>query len=524
MQHKLKSLLHKAERKRDTEGADTRFGLLPTVHGSVPAPSTTHYDQGNQPGGRSSIENKGEREITASSPTYAHEEDTQVPIRRPVEKSSGNAYDTRALDANIQDSSGHVPPVPEQGEKNWDAPVARKAVVAGKEIPDLEHSEQVDVSTRWAPAVTHERLKQTTTHITQPVIYREIHNHDIYPRIQPVLQTEILPARHFVPDPADPEGKGLLEVEGDEVPERWRRREWEWNRVLRGGGEIVTAKEGKDGHNRFEEKSSSTTGSDSSASPTSTPIPSSTFSSKPRIVDERKYTTPDGFERTETTIVHPARLEDMRDYRGPRETVHFHDRRGASWGKDEEQQQQQQQQQQRPHVDAGADYLPDVGSLSLRDETGRVPLANTAEGDKRRKETQVRSLDVKETPKGRARDSAIGVCLSEDVVRTQDFALHNRVKEVSHSSGMQGERGIDTATPPPSAVPLPPSPRQSPSPSAVPLPPSPRQSPHPSTKTESQTQSQTQTRDEANGNAHVRADADRTRHLGTDRWFPLSST
>ncbi|KAK3203645.1 hypothetical protein GRF29_106g216345 [Pseudopithomyces chartarum] len=99
-------------------------------------------------------------------------------------------------------------------------------------IVDLTDTEDVDKETRWAPGqlyllhpvplppntppeVTHETIKPHSHEIIQERIYREIHNHDIYHYIQPVYQTEILPARHFVHNAQG----DLVEVPADKLPE-----------------------------------------------------------------------------------------------------------------------------------------------------------------------------------------------------------------------------------------------------------------------------------------------------------------
>ena len=137
-------------------------------------------------------------------------------------------------------------------------------------------------------AVTHEEVKPSIHHIPEERIFREIHSYDVYHRVQPVYETEILPPRHFVPNP---NGQGLVEVPESALPEctganqRWFIGERE---VPRGG----TASR----HIGLTE---------------------------PKIVDEKKYTTSEGFERIETTWLHPATLADMSNYGGPVLPVHF---------------------------------------------------------------------------------------------------------------------------------------------------------------------------------------------------------
>ena len=51
------------------------------------------------------------------------------------------------------------------------------------------------------------------------------------------------------------------------------------------------------------------------------PLPQVT---KPKFAGEKTYMTPEGFQRKETMIRHPPELEDMSNYKGPVQEVHFH--------------------------------------------------------------------------------------------------------------------------------------------------------------------------------------------------------
>lgn len=109
------------------------------------------------------------------------------------------------------------------------------------------------------------------------MITREIHSHDVYHRILPVIDVEVLPPRHFLPV----EGGGLVEVSADEVPSRGR------NWVI-----AETA----------------------SRIPTDEPAPPRTnrFTAREFLGTEgdfKRYTTREGLERTEQTWVHPPEME-----------------------------------------------------------------------------------------------------------------------------------------------------------------------------------------------------------------------
>ena len=135
--------------------------------------------------------------------------------------------------------------------------------------------------------MVHETVHQDVHHVREELIRREIHTHDVYHRILPVIDVEVLPARHFLPV----EGGGLVEINADEVP--GRSNNW----VL---AETV------------------------SEIPSDQPAPSipRMFTAREFSDDEGddiSYTTPEGYERTEQTWVHPPELET-----GARDT-------GQSW-------------------------------------------------------------------------------------------------------------------------------------------------------------------------------------------------
>jgi hypothetical protein len=122
--------------------------------------------------------------------------------------------------------------------------------------------------------------------IKEERIYREIHDHDVYHRIQPVYDVEVLPARHFVPGPDG----NLVEVSEDKLPDF-----------------TSTDKKWPLGEN-----------------------PLYTISSHPKdpaeradMAYEKKYVTPEGLEFSESTIVHAPTLEKMSSDGGPVLPVHF---------------------------------------------------------------------------------------------------------------------------------------------------------------------------------------------------------
>ncbi|KAI2776112.1 hypothetical protein F4815DRAFT_365363 [Daldinia loculata] len=100
-------------------------------------------------------------------------------------------------------------------EDNATRPGERGGAESEKTVIDLRDTIDTDETITYAPAVTHETIRPQVHEILEERIYREIHNHNVYHRIQPIYEVEILPARHFVPGP----GGGLVEVPEDSIPE-----------------------------------------------------------------------------------------------------------------------------------------------------------------------------------------------------------------------------------------------------------------------------------------------------------------
>ncbi|KAF2771499.1 hypothetical protein EJ03DRAFT_325544 [Teratosphaeria nubilosa] len=149
-----------------------------------------------------------------------------------------------------------------------------------KGIIDLSNTEDLTVHEKYAPAVTHETIERRVHEIREEQITREIHNHHVFHRVLPIIDIEVLPARHFVPV----EG-GYAEISEDEVPGRagpnaqWVIAETVSKLLPESKGPVVptqfTARqfEGNDG-------------------------------------DYKEYVGDDGIKRTETWWVHPPTLED----------------------------------------------------------------------------------------------------------------------------------------------------------------------------------------------------------------------
>ncbi|KAL8822206.1 MAG: hypothetical protein Q9191_007053 [Dirinaria sp. TL-2023a] len=162
-------------------------------------------------------------------------------------------------------------PHPTSGERLRNPSAEEIVARAGTNTRDTEVIEKI------APAVTQESVTEKVHHIREEVITREIHTHDVFHRMLPVIDVEVLPPRHFLPV----EGGGLVEIGADEVP--GRSTNW------------VIA------------ETASTIASDSSAPTARRRFTAREFPGKEG--DEVTFSADEGHEITHTTWVHPPELE-----------------------------------------------------------------------------------------------------------------------------------------------------------------------------------------------------------------------
>ncbi|KAI0120705.1 hypothetical protein BJ170DRAFT_646460 [Xylariales sp. AK1849] len=243
----------------------------------------------------------------SSSPS-AHAQNTPLNTNLPSKKPLGaiNQFEERTLISPETGLRSPPLPSPDATRDHSGAPRARSSSnssgifdeelrdsgysleKAVEGVVDLRNTTDIDQTTSYAPTVTHETVYPQQHEITEEHIYREIHNHDVYHRIQPVYDIQVLPTRHFM---LDSDG-GFIEVSQDDLPtctganERWYIGE----RPL-----------------------------DASPSEQRDP-PELAFA---KNAGEQKYLTSDGLERTDTTIVHTPTLEDISTVNGPVLPVHF---------------------------------------------------------------------------------------------------------------------------------------------------------------------------------------------------------
>jgi hypothetical protein len=104
----------------------------------------------------------------------------------------------------------------------------------------------------------------TRHEICEERITREIHTHDVFHRILPVIETEILPPKHYVPSS---DGKGLVEIPEHMVPGRTTKgspsRNWEIVETGMGRGDHGSALHPKSPSHQSRRRSQSLTQSNS---------------------------------------------------------------------------------------------------------------------------------------------------------------------------------------------------------------------------------------------------------------------
>ncbi|MCJ1404032.1 hypothetical protein MMC11_007256 [Xylographa trunciseda] len=143
----------------------------------------------------------------------------------------------------------------------------------------MGNTRDTEVIETIAPAIVHETVKKDIHYVKHEVVTRDIHEHTYYHRILPVIDVEVLPPRHFLPV----EGGGLVEVSADEVPGRGKN----WV-IAETASKIPSAGPLPDGPRKFTARQFVGTEG-----------------------DDKTYTMPEGYERTEQTWVHPPELETL---------------------------------------------------------------------------------------------------------------------------------------------------------------------------------------------------------------------
>ncbi|KAI7620767.1 hypothetical protein D0864_02754 [Hortaea werneckii] len=176
-----------------------------------------------------------------------------------------------------------LPPAPSDeydAELDDDKVISRETRPDINGIVDLNNTEDSTLHEKWAPAVTHETVREDVHHIREEVITREIHNHHVFHRVLPIVDIEVLPSRHFVPM----EG-GYAEISEDEVPGRaGQHAQWVIAETM---SKMLPESQ-----------------------PTSNPPNFSASRFEGSEYDDKEYVGEDGIKRTEQWWVHPPTIEN----------------------------------------------------------------------------------------------------------------------------------------------------------------------------------------------------------------------
>ncbi|KAH8777881.1 hypothetical protein F5883DRAFT_237812 [Diaporthe sp. PMI_573] len=72
----------------------------------------------------------------------------------------------------------------------------------------------VNCTLKYHAAITKEFVQPKQYEYVEESITRELYTHDVYHHVLPVIETELLPSKHFI---ESPDGCGLVEIREDEV-------------------------------------------------------------------------------------------------------------------------------------------------------------------------------------------------------------------------------------------------------------------------------------------------------------------
>lgn len=147
------------------------------------------------------------------------------PDHRVQSSSRNKSLPETPRDSAIDQSRGTDQPI--RSEKAVDAETAHQSTSSRNDLArelgvanvvDLNDREDTMYHRHQAPAVVHETIEQPVHEILHEVYERDIHMDEIYHRILPVQDVEVLPSRHFV---EDAHGR-RREVPASQIPGRSR--------------------------------------------------------------------------------------------------------------------------------------------------------------------------------------------------------------------------------------------------------------------------------------------------------------
>ncbi|CZT11331.1 uncharacterized protein RCO7_01320 [Rhynchosporium graminicola] len=195
-------------------------------------------------------------------------------------------------------------------------------------IVDLTNTVDTEVITKTLPAVTHEHVTPVQHEIRQERIFREIHTHEVRHHILPVIDTQILPSKHYI---MSPDGKSLIEIPEPQVPAHKltgrMNGNWSLSRTPLSGtrsdtqdaayhqsmspvehesAPVIGLARGEPSQDKSRSRANFRT-----SNPTVKPARSSrNLFTEPILISKKEYMTPENFPRTEYLWRHPPVFED----------------------------------------------------------------------------------------------------------------------------------------------------------------------------------------------------------------------
>ncbi|KAK8905468.1 hypothetical protein QC760_006653 [Botrytis cinerea] len=167
-----------------------------TSHSTSATTSAGHnHDLSSENGVSGNLSNRTPRSMPSPS-KYA-----PFPTGKKVEATSnGNDMRVNGTKFPIAKGQKHTSSsMPAHFGMNGSYLIGERAEPIGLEgVVDLTNTVDTTVHEKVAPAVVHEHILPTSHEIITKEIYREIHQHHWYHRVLPVIDTEVLPAKHYV--------------------------------------------------------------------------------------------------------------------------------------------------------------------------------------------------------------------------------------------------------------------------------------------------------------------------------------
>lgn len=188
-----------------------------------------------------------------------------------------------------------------------------------------------------------ETVNKKVHHVQEEQITKEIHTHDVFHRILPIIDVEVLPTRHFLPV----EGGGLVEIGADEVP--GRAKNWV---VAETASKIASNQPAPKAVSRF----------------TARDFPGTDG-------DFEKSVAPAGYEQTKTTWVHAPTLETGAQATGQTWPFEFDERPPDDEGTTKHSRGSSKSQSHRKAVSKRRSKdISGVSSMTGHDKRSSVPL------------------------------------------------------------------------------------------------------------------------------------------------------